>query len=243
MAVATEQPPPPRIANPDLPPELSDLVMQLLEKDVARRPASAEAVVQALRTLEKKLTRQQEAAEATEALSAAPAQPVRPAGRKTAIRPAAQSPPMAAGARGGGSAAAGRTGRFLGDGADPLSVRPGRLRHRNRRSRFLVPGRQGRRREAKGPQDRAHLQPESAASGREDRRVRTGSDRRRRRTHVQGHDLHHQAGRKSRPQGLVRAQGRGRREAPAGRESRPPGGRVCAVSRRNGPGQRARPED
>ena len=45
MAVATDQPPPPSQINPDLPPELSDLVMQLLEKDPDRRPASAGEVV------------------------------------------------------------------------------------------------------------------------------------------------------------------------------------------------------
>ena len=42
MAVAMHQPPPPdRVRTPKLPPELSDLVMQLLEKDAGRRPASA----------------------------------------------------------------------------------------------------------------------------------------------------------------------------------------------------------
>ncbi len=52
LAVATQQPPPPSQTNPDLPPELSDLVMNLLEKDPARRPASAAAVIELLRALE-----------------------------------------------------------------------------------------------------------------------------------------------------------------------------------------------
>ncbi len=57
MAVATEQPPPPCEANPELPAELSDLVMQLLEKDPQRRPASAAAVAESLQSLEQKLRR------------------------------------------------------------------------------------------------------------------------------------------------------------------------------------------
>jgi serine/threonine protein kinase len=48
MAVGTENPPPPRDLNPELPPALSDLVMQLLTKDPAGRPASARAVALAL---------------------------------------------------------------------------------------------------------------------------------------------------------------------------------------------------
>jgi serine/threonine protein kinase len=81
LAVATEQPPPPSIANPDLPTELSDLVMQLLEKDTARRPASAREVMQVLRSLEKRLTRQQEAADSTQQFSASPSQSVLPTPR------------------------------------------------------------------------------------------------------------------------------------------------------------------
>jgi Leucine-rich repeat (LRR) protein len=55
VAVATHQPPPPILAEPELPLELSDLVMQLLEKDPARRIASARDVVQSLEAIEKKL--------------------------------------------------------------------------------------------------------------------------------------------------------------------------------------------
>jgi WD40 repeat protein/serine/threonine protein kinase len=51
MAVATEQPPPPSALNPALPASLSDLVMQLLAKNPAERPASAQAVVQALQAI------------------------------------------------------------------------------------------------------------------------------------------------------------------------------------------------
>ncbi len=55
MAVATEEPPPPIAVNPELPVEVSDLVMALLQKDPDRRPASAAAVVEALQDLEEKL--------------------------------------------------------------------------------------------------------------------------------------------------------------------------------------------
>jgi serine/threonine protein kinase/Leucine-rich repeat (LRR) protein len=55
LSVATHEPAPPLAIDPDLPPELSDLVMKLLEKDPTRRVASAGTVVQALQTLEKKL--------------------------------------------------------------------------------------------------------------------------------------------------------------------------------------------
>src|SRR5262249_38718481 len=55
VAVATECPPPPGALNPSLPQAFSDLVMQLLAKDPADRTASALAVVQALRAIERKL--------------------------------------------------------------------------------------------------------------------------------------------------------------------------------------------
>ena len=48
MAVATHQPPPPIQLNPGLPPELSDLVMKLLEKDPDAGRQSAAAVVEGL---------------------------------------------------------------------------------------------------------------------------------------------------------------------------------------------------
>jgi len=53
VAVATDNPPPPIALRPQLPQKLSDLVMQLLEKDPGKRVASAEAVVEALRPITK----------------------------------------------------------------------------------------------------------------------------------------------------------------------------------------------
>jgi hypothetical protein len=53
VAVATEQPPPPRQLNPELPPALSRLIMQLLAKNPGDRPPSARAVVAALETIER----------------------------------------------------------------------------------------------------------------------------------------------------------------------------------------------
>jgi serine/threonine protein kinase len=55
LSVATHEPAPPLAIDPDLPPELSGLVMKLLEKDPTRRVASADTVVQALQILEEKL--------------------------------------------------------------------------------------------------------------------------------------------------------------------------------------------
>ena len=55
VAVATTTPAPPRALNPELPPALSNLVMQLLEKDPARRVAGAADVVKALQAIERDL--------------------------------------------------------------------------------------------------------------------------------------------------------------------------------------------
>jgi serine/threonine protein kinase/DNA-directed RNA polymerase subunit RPC12/RpoP len=52
VAIATENPRAPRELNPALPPRLSDLVMQLLEKDPGKRPASADQVAARLASLE-----------------------------------------------------------------------------------------------------------------------------------------------------------------------------------------------
>jgi serine/threonine protein kinase len=60
MEVATHDPPPPARINPATPVSLSDLVMQLLEKDPARRPASAAEVVAALQTLQADFARPKE---------------------------------------------------------------------------------------------------------------------------------------------------------------------------------------
>jgi hypothetical protein len=55
MALATQEPRPPREINPRLPQSLSDLVMRLLAKSPAQRPASAQEVVQTIAGLEKGL--------------------------------------------------------------------------------------------------------------------------------------------------------------------------------------------
>jgi len=65
MEVALHQPAPPIQLNGDLPQELSDLVMRLLEKNPNQRSGTADEVVQALQTLEKKWARRKEAAETT----------------------------------------------------------------------------------------------------------------------------------------------------------------------------------
>jgi serine/threonine protein kinase len=54
VAVATENPRPPAELQPSLPLALSRLVMQLLAKDPAKRPQSAQAVVDELRAIETK---------------------------------------------------------------------------------------------------------------------------------------------------------------------------------------------
>ena len=52
MAVATEPPRPPAEINPRLPPALCDLILRLLTKKPNERPASAQAVVEAIRAIE-----------------------------------------------------------------------------------------------------------------------------------------------------------------------------------------------
>ncbi|MCE9563797.1 MAG: protein kinase, partial [Planctomycetes bacterium] len=51
-AIATHQPPPPIEVNPAVPPALSALIMQLLEKEPGDRPVSAQAVAEAVAALE-----------------------------------------------------------------------------------------------------------------------------------------------------------------------------------------------
>ena len=60
MAVAMEQPRPPSEVSADVPQELTDLIMNLLEKDPSRRLASAGGVAQALRALEQQPRQQTE---------------------------------------------------------------------------------------------------------------------------------------------------------------------------------------
>lgn len=55
-ALATETPPAPHVRCPAIPPALSEFIMQLLDKDPARRPATARAVVARLADIERQLT-------------------------------------------------------------------------------------------------------------------------------------------------------------------------------------------
>ncbi len=73
MEVVTHQPPPPIQLNAEIPRALSDLVMKLLEKEPARRPASAGVVVQMLQALERKRPRQYDSLAETVALKGAAA--------------------------------------------------------------------------------------------------------------------------------------------------------------------------
>jgi Leucine-rich repeat (LRR) protein len=57
-ALAREDPPAPASLNPEVPSELSDLVMWLLQKDPAKRPASAHEVVERLTAIEHTLSRE-----------------------------------------------------------------------------------------------------------------------------------------------------------------------------------------
>jgi serine/threonine protein kinase/regulation of enolase protein 1 (concanavalin A-like superfamily) len=62
-ALATETPPSPRSLRPETPAALDDLVMRLLAKPSAERPASAQAVVDAIRGIERQLAADRQAAE------------------------------------------------------------------------------------------------------------------------------------------------------------------------------------
>ncbi|MBI1914599.1 MAG: serine/threonine protein kinase [Planctomycetes bacterium] len=53
LALATEQPLPPRQLNPDVPPALNNLILRLLAKNLPDRPASAQAVVEAILAIER----------------------------------------------------------------------------------------------------------------------------------------------------------------------------------------------
>jgi serine/threonine protein kinase len=68
MAVAAHEPPAPNQVNAYVPQELSDLVMKLLEKDPQGRPASAMEVAHTLQSLEKKLARQENGRDKSEAI-------------------------------------------------------------------------------------------------------------------------------------------------------------------------------
>ena len=55
IAVATKEPASPQMQNFDVPVELSDLIMELLEKEPARRPLSALGVAETLQQIERQL--------------------------------------------------------------------------------------------------------------------------------------------------------------------------------------------
>ena len=78
MEVAMHEPPSPAQIDAGMPPALSELVMRLLEKDPARRPASAAEVVQTLQALEANLAREKDSQGDTLEVSAAPKRGVAP---------------------------------------------------------------------------------------------------------------------------------------------------------------------
>ncbi len=83
VAVATVQPRPPRQLNPQVPAALSDLVMKLLAKKPEQRPASAQAVVEAIGALEADPT----------LVTPPPKRPVKPTPARPAMkRPATPAP-------------------------------------------------------------------------------------------------------------------------------------------------------
>jgi serine/threonine protein kinase len=55
QAVVDAEPLPPRVRNPEVPAALSELIVELLSKDPAQRPASAVAVAERLDALEREL--------------------------------------------------------------------------------------------------------------------------------------------------------------------------------------------
>lgn len=57
LALAMHEPPAPHTINPEVPPALSDLVMRLLAKDPAKRPATADDLIRELRKAEGDLAR------------------------------------------------------------------------------------------------------------------------------------------------------------------------------------------
>jgi serine/threonine protein kinase len=59
MALAVDTPPPPQQVRAEIPPPLSDLIQQLLAKDVSKRPASAQEVIERLRRIEEGKTKEE----------------------------------------------------------------------------------------------------------------------------------------------------------------------------------------
>jgi hypothetical protein len=62
-SLTTDTPPPPRERNPAVPSDLDALILRLLAKEPADRPPSAEAVVEAIRSLERALVAERHRAE------------------------------------------------------------------------------------------------------------------------------------------------------------------------------------
>ena len=97
MAVATEEPRRPNEVNPALPAALSDLIMRLLAKKPEGRPASAQAVVEAIRAIEADPTllvaRARSAAKPGPKSAARLAAPAKPALKPAAARPVAAPAP------------------------------------------------------------------------------------------------------------------------------------------------------
>jgi serine/threonine protein kinase len=83
LAVATNQPPPPCQVVPETPPGLSDLIMGLLAKDPKERPASAQAVVEAIHAIDAQVVAAPLEASAVEDFAALTTPPVRPARYET----------------------------------------------------------------------------------------------------------------------------------------------------------------
>ena len=91
LAIATEEPPLPTTYTPDLPPELSELIMQLLQKDPAKRPASAKAVITRLAEIDQKYRARATEASATAAVSLMPS-PTKDSATISETRPAPAPP-------------------------------------------------------------------------------------------------------------------------------------------------------
>ena len=82
LSITTHQPAPPIAIDAGLPPALSNLIMSLLEKDPARRPAGAGEAAPALQALEQKPTREREAVERGDVMTPAARPPAAPPWRR-----------------------------------------------------------------------------------------------------------------------------------------------------------------
>jgi serine/threonine protein kinase len=65
-AISSQDPQSPRLIEPEVPAALDELVMRLLAKDPAERPASAQAVVSAIRSIERELSAERQRADFAE---------------------------------------------------------------------------------------------------------------------------------------------------------------------------------